>query len=229
MSIADPFERSPWSKPDVVAGFTATPPNATLLRFAREEFQRATGRRAADLGCGSGRNALPLAEMGWRVVGVDLSLPMVEAAADRARRAGLASRFTAVLAPADRLPVASASCDLLIAHGIWNLARTGDEFRHAVREGARVAAPGAALFVFTFSRNTLTPEARPVGAETFVFTDFSGEPQCFLTEDQLMTELASAGFDPDPAVPLHELNRPKAGIVRSGGPVILEGTFRRRG
>jgi len=59
-----------------------------------------------------------------------------------------------------------------------------------------------------------------------VFTDFSGEPQCFLTDDQLLAELASAGFAIDPEIGLRELNRPVAGSLRTtGSPVIYEGVF----
>jgi hypothetical protein len=103
-------------------------------------------------------------------------------------------------------------------------------FRRAVREAARAAQPGAGLFVFTFSRNTLGPEVAPVAGEPFVFTRFSGHPQCFLTSDELTSELSAAGFVPDPALPLHELNRRQAGPLRTPGPpVIYEGLFRYQG
>ena len=124
----------------------------------------------------------------------------------------------------DHLPVADRSADLVIAHGIWNLARSGAEFRQAVRE-----AHHAALFVFTFSRNTLPADAQPVEGESFVFTQFSGEPQCFLTEQRLVSELEEAGFVRDAAVPVRELNRPRPGaLAASRVPVIYEGLFRRR-
>jgi SAM-dependent methyltransferase len=227
-AIADPLAGSSWSRPETVAGFTASPPNATLLQFAHDELARTQGRRALDLGCGVGRNALPLAAQGWNVLGVDLSLPMLQAASERSRRSHLDGRFSVVLAPMVRLPVRSASCDLVIAHGIWNLARSGTEFRRAIRDTARVAAPGAALFVFTFSRNTFPPETESVPGESFVFTQFSGEPQCFLTEGQLVSELSSVGFVADPGVALRELNRPVPGTLRGGAPVIHEGVFRYR-
>jgi SAM-dependent methyltransferase len=224
-TIPDPLAGSPWSRPETVAGFTASPPNASLLRFAQDELPRASARRTLDLGCGAGRNALPLAAQGWNVVGVDLSLPMLQAAIERARQHHV-DNFTGLLAPADRLPIRTASCDLIVAHGIWNLARSGVEFRAAIAEAARVAAPGAALFVFTFSRNTFPPEIEPAPGESFVFTQFSGDPQCFLTESQLLAELSAAGFAADPALPLRELNRPAPGTLRGGAPVIFEGAFR---
>jgi hypothetical protein len=48
--------------------------------------------------------------------------------------------------------------------------------------------------VFTFSRNTLSAAAEPVAGEPFVFTEFSGQPQCFLTESQLVSELLGMGW-----------------------------------
>lgn len=199
------------------------------MRFAADELRRAGGTRALDLGCGAGRNAIPLVSLGWTVIGLDLSWPMLGAAAARRSNDGF-SRLHLILAPMNDIPIRERSVDLIIAHGIWNLARSATEFRHAVSEAGRVARPGAALFLFTFSRNTLPPETAPVPGEPFVFTEFSGEPQCFLTESQLRGELAAVGFTPDSRVPITEYNRPRAGTLRSGTtPVIYEAAFRYAG
>lgn len=88
------------------------------------------------------------------VLGVDLSQPMIDAATERVEREGMSSRVQLTLAPMDALPTGSHSIDLIVAHGIWNLARSGDEFRRALGEAARMARPAAGLFVFTFSRRT---------------------------------------------------------------------------
>jgi ubiquinone/menaquinone biosynthesis C-methylase UbiE len=228
--MIDPLAGTPWSRPETVAGFVNSPPNIDLLDFAWRELGRTPGRVALDLGCGAGRNAVPLAQQGWMVVAIDMSLPMLDALKRRVHDERLTARLRPLLAPMDCLPIRGRSCDLLIAHGIWNLARSGAEFRAAVREAARGAAPGAALFVFTFSRNTLPASTQPIAGESFVFTEFSGSPQCFLTEEQLLTELASAGFDPEAGLPVQELNRRQPGTVATGGPpVIYQGAFRYRG
>src|SRR5687767_14665412 len=174
MEPRDPLAGSPWSTPSTVAGFVQSPPNEALLQAAAEEW-RATAR-LLDIGCGAGRNAVPLARAGWDVYGVDLSLPMVTTARSRLATGQLTDRARVLLAPMDRLPFASASFDFIVAHGIWNLARSGDEFRRAVAEAARVARPGSALFLFTFSRHTLPAAAEPLPGESFVFTQFSGQP-----------------------------------------------------
>jgi SAM-dependent methyltransferase len=180
-----------------------------------------------DLGCGAGRNAVPIAALGCPVLGTDSEWPMLEAASRRAHAEGVAERTQWALARMDRLPVANRAVDVIVAHGIWNLAGSGAEFRRAVAEAARAGRPGAGLFVFTFSRHTLEPDAEPVAGEPFVFTQFAGEPQTFLTEGQLLSEMASAGFDA--LGPLVEHNRPRPGQLNPSGPVIYEGTFRLRG
>ena len=90
-----------------------------------------------------------------------------------------------------------------------------------------MARPGCGLFLFTFSRNTLAGTAAPLPDESFVFTQFSGQPQCFLTQDQLLDELAASGFEPDLSLPIRELNRPRKGaLINDTAPVIFEGLFR---
>jgi ubiquinone/menaquinone biosynthesis C-methylase UbiE len=226
--LIDPLADTPWSAPNTVSGFVHGAPNATLIQFAGAELRHIRSGLIVDVGCGAGRNAVPLAQQGWRVLGTDLSWAMLTAAAERAQSAGVGGQLSVALSPMTALPVRDRSADLVIAHGIWNLARSAGEFRDGVREASRIAKPAATLFVFTFSRNTLPPDAMPVAGESFVYTQFSGEPQVFLTKSQLLDELASAGFVPDAAVPLTEHNRRPATALpaASAGPVIYEGTFR---
>jgi SAM-dependent methyltransferase len=224
--IVDPLGGTPWSNPATVDGFVRSAPNATLLDFA-SRVRHLGGRVAVDIGCGAGRNLVPLVAQGWRVLGLDLSWPMLDAARRRLG-ANPGNGAAMALAPMERLPVRSTSADLVIAHGIWNLARTTSQFRAAVAEAARIARPGGALFVFTFSRHTLPPEAVPVPGEPYVYTQFSGGPQVFLTREQMLAEMQAAGFVPDDAVPLTEHNLPRPGQVQPfAGPVIFEAAFRR--
>jgi SAM-dependent methyltransferase len=174
-SSKDPLAGSPWSRPETVRGFTQSPPNAALLAFAESELAGRGGHgHLLDIGCGAGRNAIPLARLGWNVLGVDLSRPMVVASAGRMVDALETGRLDLVLAPMDCLPVQTGQIDVVVAHGIWNLARSGGEFRRAVDEAARVLTPGGGLFVFTFSRHSLPADTQPVSGESFVFTQFSG-------------------------------------------------------
>lgn len=215
-----------WEDPRTVAGFINGTPNPQLLAFAERFRQAGVTPRCLDLGCGAARNSLPLAAMGFHVTGTDLSMPMIDAARSRASREGAALSVEFVHGPMAPLPFESDSFDLIVAHGIWNLARSDNEFRSAVREAARVARPAAGLFVFTFSRHALPDEAAPDPGETLVYSSWNGEPQCFLSENELVSELAQAGFARDVNTPVVEYNRPAPGSLRAGGPpVIYEATF----
>lgn len=223
----DPLAGSPWSMETTVQGFVRSAPNETLMRFAAAEHRRAPNGWALDIGCGAGRNAVPLARSGWQVFGTDLSWPMLEAARARTRTEDTDGRLHLVLAPMDVVPAPEKTFDLIIAHGIWNLAASAAEFRRAVADAARVAAPGAGLFVFTFSRHTLPPDLTPVPGEPYAYTEFSGRPQTFLTRDQLVDEMARAGFILDDAIPFEEHNRPPDGTVHVlRTPVLFEAAFR---
>jgi SAM-dependent methyltransferase len=218
-------ERSSWTDPAVVEGFVRSAPNPTLMAYAVAERRRSARLRVLDIGCGAGRNAVPLAEMGYDVFGIDRSWPMLHAA--YARVEGRDVRVALAAGAMDALPVGDSRFELIVAHGVWNLARTDAELRRAIREAARVITPGGGLFVFTFSRDTLPPHATPVAGQAHVFTQFSGEPQSFLTEQQLYDELAAVGFDPDPQVPLVEHNRRAPGMLSTPTvPVIYEAAFR---
>jgi len=208
----------------MVSRLSQTPPNSELMQFASMEMQQRTGSRLLDIGCGAGCNAIPLARMGWEVLGLDLSEPMLEAAAQRATDEALTDRLLLQCASMEKLPVEDQSFDFIVAHGIWNLACSSLELRKALLEAARAARPGTALFVFTFSRSTLPPETKPVSGESFVFTEFMGTPQCFLTEAQLIEELKAVGFVQEPGIPIKEYKRPSG----SNRPSILEGIFRRK-
>lgn len=223
----DPLAGTPWSAPRTVDGFVKGEPNQRLLAYA-EQVRARGGRVALDIGCGAARNAVPLAERGWHVLATDLSWAMLEAARTRASTGGTRHSLLLAHAPMDALPVRTASVDLVVAHGIWNLATSDASFRTAVRDAARVLRPGGSLFVFTFSRHTLRPDASPLEGQALTFTQFSGQPQIFLTAPQLHAELASAGFQADPGLPLVEHNAPSARsvMVAGGGPVIYEGGFR---
>jgi ubiquinone/menaquinone biosynthesis C-methylase UbiE len=214
---------APWNSPETVGRFAVSPGNDILLRFAEKDLKRSPGNDLLDIGCGAGSNAVPLARQGWQVTGIDLSKPMLETAANRIRANGLADRVQLAHAAMDRLPAADHSQDFIVAHGIWNLAGSSAEFRAALNEAARVARPGAALFVYLFSRSTFPPDTDPVPGESFVFTQFSGRPQCFLTEQQLIDELGAAGFEQEHGTTITEYARPETGSK----PAIFEAIFRR--
>jgi len=62
------------------------------IRFYRDVARSRGADSVLDLACGTGRMALPLARDGCRVVGLDMSVPMLARANQRAQRLGRAAR-----------------------------------------------------------------------------------------------------------------------------------------
>ena len=216
----DPLDGSSWSAPGTVAGFRQSPPDEALLACGARERTRVAHPLALDIGCGAA-DMLPLAAAGWDVIGVDSSVGDASSRG-RTRPGGTPAAPHAIRSRPDGRSAGCRHVDRSHHRSRHrNLARSAAEFRAGVREAARVARSGAALFVFTFSRNTLPTAVSPVAGEPFVFTEFSGQPQCFLTAEQLVAELGVHGFDMDPDVPLRELNVPRPGTLRGGGPPVI--------
>ncbi len=76
------WERKYAERPELLS---PRPPSALLVRHAGS----GVGRRALDVACGTGRNALWLADNGWRVETADISPTALEILRSEAQRKGL--------------------------------------------------------------------------------------------------------------------------------------------
>jgi 2-polyprenyl-6-hydroxyphenyl methylase/3-demethylubiquinone-9 3-methyltransferase len=102
------------------------------------------GRTVVDLGCGGGLLAIPLAEAGARVVGVDLARRALQEARQREPRA-----FLPLVGDLAGVPLATGCADVvLLADVIEHVAAPAT----AVAEAARLLRPGGSLFVNTLHR-----------------------------------------------------------------------------
>ncbi len=132
----------------------------------------------ADLACGSGAAALALAPWVARVVGVDRSPEMLQAARRRARGA---DNILFEEGDLERLPIADGACDA----ALMLLALTQvDEPALAVAEMARIVRPGGRAVVVDLLRHDREEFRRQMGQKR------SG----FAAED-LTLLLAASGFD----------------------------------
>ncbi len=123
------FEPRPWS---------------LLGPFIQELRARRPGARVLDLGCGYGKNAVLLEELGFEVHGVDVA----PAAVERCRRwVRHPERFH--VASVDRLPAPDAGFDAVLDVGCLHLVDEAVRAR-GVAELARVLVPGGLLYTRFF-------------------------------------------------------------------------------
>lgn len=66
---------------------------ANEIAFLLEEFQLPEGAAILDIGCGTGRHSVRLAQHGYRMTGVDISQSMLQIASQAAKQAGVELRL----------------------------------------------------------------------------------------------------------------------------------------
>lgn len=149
------------------------------------------GARALEIGCGSGRQSVPLAQHGVQTIGLDLSEEMVRRARRKVADAGVRDLTDFIVGCAERPPIACGAFDACVIYGSLH------HFTDPPAAVARTAAalrPGGAFYL-------LEPHASPV---RFVFDalmrvwrlwreEANEEPQ--FTEAQLRSWLAAGGVD----------------------------------
>ena len=124
-----------------------------LIREARV----ARGDRVLDLACGTGDIALEAAARGAEVVGLDITLRMVEIARAKAKRAryeGVWPVPTFLVGDMMALPFPDASAHVVTTgYGL----RNAPVLEHAIDEVVRVLKPGGRLVTLDFNRPSFSP------------------------------------------------------------------------
>ena len=115
-------------------------------QFIRQQCQGFAPGEALDLACGEGRNALWLARLGWRVLGVDCSPVAIERARSLTANepADIARRTTWRVADLTTDPPRSRSADLVV---VSYLHLPSAQWTSLSRSAARAVKPGGHLVV----------------------------------------------------------------------------------
>ena len=186
---------------------------AQEVEFLRSVLDLQPGTRLLDVGCGTGRHAVPLAGAGIEVTGVDLSPDMLQRAA--ARAAGAGTEVTLIEADARDLPGALVGFDaaICLCEGAFCLvaddAEPIDHDRSILRSIHRALRPGGRLVLTALNAGrlltawragevagevdpmtcTATSEHRLADGSTVLLQEHHHLP------DGLHTLAASVGFD----------------------------------
>lgn len=103
------------------------------------------GVKTIEVGCGSGRQSLPMAGAGADVLGVDISEEMLRVARNKASQEGLIQRVNFVVADADNLPVSHESFDNLVIVGALHHMENPER---ALSAAVKALAPGGRFFIY---------------------------------------------------------------------------------
>jgi ubiquinone/menaquinone biosynthesis C-methylase UbiE len=140
--------------------------------FLEQELNSDTSKCILDIGCGTGRHAIELAQRGYSVTGVDLSVSQLQRAREKVNEAGVSIEF--IQHNACSLPFQQEfDLVIMICEGGFSLQET-DELNFRILESAERALRSPGKFIFT-ALNALFPlyhnvkdflNAAPTGVQT---------------------------------------------------------------
>lgn len=201
-----------------------------------------TSRIAVDFGCGTGRNLIPLAERGWRVIGVDLSLDMLREFKTKAKSMGL-SDVAAIRANMAHLEcLADGFADaVLCMYSSLGMVQGRENRRSFMTHASRILNAQGKFFVHVHNRGswlrdpggvrkTVLDWMRAKRDRTWELGDsvyaYRGLPSMFLhiySERELRRDLRASGLVVER---LYRLNRQSSEVLKGGWlPHLRSGGF----
>lgn len=166
---------------------------ASRRQFVRKLLRDEPAGRALDVGCGSGGNSAAVRDLGWDVVGVDMSPASVHAAQARG--------LDVLRGDARRLPFADGTFDLVLSTDAWEHVVEDDL---VAAEAWRVLRPGGRLLVSV-----------PSGMDLWSGHDLALGHHRRYERDELIALAEGAGFRVDHTFGWNVLLRPVARARRS--------------
>jgi ubiquinone/menaquinone biosynthesis C-methylase UbiE len=196
--------------------------NAAFVERLRELLPIGAHGTALDLGAGPADISLRFlaAAPAWTVVAVDASFPMLRFAARAAQGAARGGRLWLVMADAKRLPFASGRFECVLSNSILHHVAEPGAFW---REAARVARPGATLYV----RDLFRPQS--AGAARAIVAKYAGAESPLLQEEfyrsllaayrpvEVAAQLAESGLGYLDVRVVSDRHLEISGMIRQGG------------
>lgn len=186
-------------RPQQNSGRIAVPGSQYLVHLLRggylgEKWREGEGRRALDVGCGSGYNSVTLAIMGWRVSATEIHGDIVDHATQTVADYG--QKVDVRKGDNENLPFADATFDLLLSMNVIHYCQSPEAVTRAAEEYARVLAPGGLLVLLTNHPDNWTLEGATVLDNDMVRVrckgDYRDGQKLFLFKDPDHLELVFA-------------------------------------
>ncbi len=147
---------------------SVSPPLPSVTEFAKI-LKREKVERVLDLGCGTGRHAIPLAKSGFHVIGLDVSETALKILRDRLKKASLPN-VTLVRHEMGDLPFLADYFDAVVSTNVLHHGMLA-EVKQAIGEVYRVMKRGAPAFVVTLSRADFRMgTGKKLEPNTYIFT-----------------------------------------------------------
>jgi SAM-dependent methyltransferase len=162
-------------------------PNQWLVREV-SDLEPGTG---LDVACGEGRNALWLAERGWRMIGADFSSVAIDKARARAAERGVVATWEVADVRTWRCPVSVDLAIMFYLHQPWSMMQS------AIANTAAAVEPGKTILIVGHDLSNLTGGHGGPSNASVLYTpeQIAGELEGFdvVRAERVEREVASAG------------------------------------
>jgi 2-polyprenyl-6-hydroxyphenyl methylase/3-demethylubiquinone-9 3-methyltransferase len=173
--------------------------NPARFGYFREAFTNQLGLQPSSLsvlevGCGGGILSEEFAKVGFRVTGIDPSVPSLETARTHAAQEGLAIEYRQ--ANGESIPFGAGTFDVVVCCDVLEHV---NDLEKTILEVARVLKPGGMFCYDTINRTEESRKANIFAAQDFVLTSFF-PPNThvwdkFITPDELLALFKKVGFE----------------------------------
>ncbi len=143
-----------WNSSNVVDYFKEKPADYRIKnRLEKIDSKQRNSMNALDLGCGAGRHAELLVNLGFKTSIIDPNPKMLKATTKR-----VGSRLqSSEKGSMHKLPYSDNSFDVVVATGVLHQARTLEEYERAISELSRVTKPAGIVCLNIFTSKATDP------------------------------------------------------------------------
>ena len=177
-----------------------TEPSGAVVDFFNNCVGRGAVGHALDIGCGSGRNSLFIAERGFRVQSIDYAKSQIEALKRSVTALNLVDRVDPILADIrTSWPVVEASVDVVVDAFCFKHQITSHDISHYASELGRVSVHGAKYLISFAGRDDGYYSKFPHSTETGpgqVIVDPQNQIASRLYEPKEVLDIFHAYFSP---------------------------------
>lgn len=142
-------------------------------------------QKLLDVGCGNGRNLYYFLRNGYQVAGIDPDAQAVRKVKELSTALAPGNRpENFVVCPAENLPYADASFDLVICSAVLHFARDEQHFAGMLRSMFRVLRPGGYFFARLASDIGIEARVKSLGKGRYLLPD--GSERFLVNEQKLL-------------------------------------------
>lgn len=173
-------------------------PDENVVRYLHKNFSTGKGKTILDFGCGSGRNTVVMADMGFKICAVDYNDVCLKLTREKMEQKGY-KNVTYMRNQRSDIPVEDMGVDVIVAWGALFYFNETDRHKNFI-ELHRVLKPGGVFLAdFRTKDDSMYKKGREIEKDLFILDDTNGDlagiNYWFCSEDEVRKLYSIHGFE----------------------------------